>query len=149
LRDHINKREFNPSLSEFKVDIMKYEELTYDIISCAFRVHQELGNGFQEKIYHRAMNLEFMDKGMDAASEVSIPIYYKEKQIGFRKADFIVENKVMVELKAVLEYENAHLAQAFNYLTILNFDIGLLLNFGGKSLQYKRVYNRNSRYKGK
>ena len=102
-------------------------------------VHKFLGNGFQEKIYQRALAIEMEYQGLLFSREFEIPIYYKDFSIGSRRADFFVEEKVMVEIKAVIQLEDVHLAQAINYLEAYKMEVGLLINFGSKSLQFKRV----------
>lgn len=121
---------------------MKYEYLTGKIIKCAMNVHTTLGNGFQELIYQRALQIEFQIAGLLFEGEKEMPIFYKNSQIGTRRVDFFVENLIMVELKAIIELENVHLAQALNYLEAYNMEIGLLINFGSKSLQFKRLHNK-------
>lgn len=123
----------------------KYSELTGRIIGCAMEVHKALGNGFQEVIYQRSLELEFELQGLGFAREFEMPIYYKQKLVGTRRADFLVENKISVELNAVIKLEDVHLAQAINYLEAYNLEVGLLINFGSKSLDFKRV--RNSKFK--
>ena len=123
------------------IDGMKYSELTGKIIGCAMEVHRQLGNGFQEVIYQRAMELEMYAQNISFEREYEMPIYYKEKNIGTRRVDFLVEEKISVELKAIIQLEDVHLAQAINYLEAYNLEIGLLLNFGAKSLQFKRLIN--------
>ena len=118
---------------------MKYEELTHKIIGCAMKVHSTLGNGFQEVIYQRALDIEMKMQGLTASREHEMDIFYKGIKIGNRRADFFVEEKVMVEIKAVVQLEDVHLAQAINYLEAYGLEIGLLLNFGNRSLQFKRV----------
>lgn len=122
---------------------MKYEELTGKIIGCAMEVHKTLGNGFQEVIYQRAMEIEMLIAGLNFNREFEMPIYYRNQQIGTRRVDFFVENKIMVELKALINLEDVHLAQAMNYLEAYNMEIGLLINFGAKSLQFKRLHNNS------
>ncbi len=119
----------------------KFKEITEKIIGAAMRVHSALGNGFQEVIYQRALEIEMDDSGLKFARELSMPIYYKNKQIGERRVDFFVESKIMVELKAIIQIENVHLAQAKNYLEAYNVQVGLLINFGSISLQFKRLEN--------
>jgi GxxExxY protein len=102
-------------------------------------VHKILGNGFQEVIYQRALAIEMTTQGLSFIREQEMEISYKEKNIGTRRVDFFVENKIMVELKAVVHLEDVHLAQAINYLEAYGLDIGLLINFGNTSLQFKRV----------
>ena len=105
------------------------------------RVHAALGNGFQEVIYQRALEIEFQLAGLKFVREMSMPIYYKNQKIGERRVDFFVEGKIMVELKAIIQLENVHLAQAKNYLEAYNVEVGLLINFASISLQFKRITN--------
>lgn len=119
----------------------KYSELTSQIISCAIEVHKILGNGFQEVIYQRALEQEFFIKKIPFVREIEMEIYYKKVSIGTRRVDFLVDNKVIVELKAITKLENVHLAQAINYLEAYNLEVGLLLNFGSASLDIKRLIN--------
>lgn len=121
---------------------MKYEDITSRIIKCAMNVHTILGNGFQEVIYQRALEIEFQLDGLEYKREMEMPIFYKDTQIGTRRVDFFVENLIMVELKAIIELENVHLAQALNYLEAYNMEVGLLINFGSTSLQFKRLHNK-------
>ncbi|MFH1429208.1 MAG: GxxExxY protein [Candidatus Margulisiibacteriota bacterium] len=121
---------------------MKYKELTEKIIGCAMRIHSTLGNGFPEVIYQRCMEIEFNEIGLNFEREKDIPVYYKNYEVGTRRADFIVEGDIIVELKAMIQLEDAHLAQALNYLEAYEKEIGLLINFGSKSLQFKRLHNR-------
>ncbi|MBK7377854.1 MAG: GxxExxY protein [Ignavibacteriales bacterium] len=121
---------------------MKYEEITGRIIKCAMNVHTILGNGFQEVICQRALEIEFQLEGLEYKREMEMPIYYKGTQIGTRRVDFFVENLIMVELKAIIDLENVHLAQALNYLEAYNMEVGLLINFGNTSLQFKRLHNK-------
>jgi len=120
----------------------KYKEITEKIIGSAMKVHAALGNGFQEVIYQRALEIELEDAGLKFSRELSMPVYYKNKQIGERRVDFFVEEKIMVEIKAIIQLENVHLAQAKNYLEAYNMQVGLLLNFGSISLQFKRLENQ-------
>lgn len=114
-------------------------ELTHKIIGCAMEVHGVLGNGFQEVIYQRALAQEMALQGLGFSREHEMEIHYKGEQIGLRRVGFFVEGLVMVELKAVIQLEDVHLAQAINYLEAYGLDIGLLINFGSRSLQFKRV----------
>ena len=120
---------------------MKYEEITEKIIGAAMAVHRELGNGFQEVIYQRALTIEFKIYGLAFEREKEMPIFYKGHNIGTRRVDFFVENAIMVELKAIKTLEDVHLAQAMNYLEAYNMEVGMLINFGSKSLEFKRVHN--------
>ena len=120
---------------------MVKDELTYNIIGCAMKVHNKLGNGFQEVIYQRCLAIELERAGIVFGREVEQIIYYDEIEVGTRRADFIVENKVVVELKALIALEDVHLAQAKNYVVAYDFTKGLLINFGAKSLEYKLIFN--------
>ena len=122
---------------------MKHEELTHKIIGCAMKVHAALGNGFQEVIYQRALAIEMEKQNVEFKREMEMFIFYEGINIGKRRVDFFVEDFVMVELKAVIKLEDVHLAQAMNYCQAYNLPIGLLINFGSKSLEFKRVYNVN------
>ncbi|MEP7197626.1 MAG: GxxExxY protein [Saprospiraceae bacterium] len=122
---------------------MKHEELTHKIIGCAMKVHGTLGNGFQEVIYQRALAIEMEKQGLSYQREMEMTIFYEGIEIGTRRVDFFVEENIMVELKAIIKLEDAHLAQAMNYCQAYNLPIGLLINFGAKSLEFKRVYNLN------
>src|SRR5690554_858937 len=111
------------------------------------RVHAALGNGFQEVIYQRALAIEMVDSGIAYSREHEMPVYYKNLQIGTRRVDFLVEGTVSVELKAVIQLEDVHLAQAINYLEAYDLEIGLLINFGAKSLDFRRVSNKKFKQK--
>ncbi len=114
-------------------------ELTSKIIGCCMEVHRILGNGFQEVIYQRALTIEFNRQYINFSREHEMDIFYKDENIGTRRVDFFVEGKVMLELKALIHLEDVHLAQAINYLEAYGLGIGLLVNFGAKSLEFKRV----------
>lgn len=118
-----------------------YSELTGKIIGCAMEVHKILGNGFQEVVYQRALEKEMMLQGVSFSREHEMPIFYKEEQIGTRRVDFLIEDVISVELKALTKTEDVHLAQAINYLEAYNLEVGLLMNFGAKSLEFKRLIN--------
>jgi len=120
----------------------KYSELTSKIIGCAITVHKTLGNGFQEVIYQRALEIEMSMEGLAFNREFEMPIFYREQQIGTRRVDFLVEGIVSVELKAITKLEDVHFAQAINYLEAYNLEIGLLINFGENSLNFKRLTNK-------
>lgn len=120
---------------------MKHEEITGKIIGCAMKVHSTLGNGFQEVIYQRALAIEMRRQNLEFQREMEMTIFYEDIEIGTRRVDFFVERNIMVELKAVIKLEEVHLAQAMNYCQAYSLPIGLLLNFGNKSLEFKRVYN--------
>ncbi len=116
----------------------KYSDMTRKIIGCAMHVHNELGNGFQEVIYQRALAYEMKQAGINFVREQEIPIKYKDKYVGTRRADFIVEEKILVELKAICKIEDVHFAQIINYLEAYKIEVGLLINFGAKSLEFRR-----------
>ena len=118
------------------------DELTYKIIGCAMKVHNTLGNGFQEVIYQRCLAIEMEKQGLGFVREEEMPIFYDEIQLGSRRADFVVENQVLVELKAIIKLEDVHLAQGLNYLTAYKIDKGLLINFGSTSLEVKRLFRK-------
>jgi len=120
---------------------LKYKDITEKIIGASFEVHKFLGNGFQEVIYQRALAWEFSQAGLEFARAIEQDIFYKEltEPIGTRRADFVVEGKVLVEIKAVIELEDVHLAQILNYLKAYKLEVGLLINFGSKSLIFKRL----------
>lgn len=121
------------------------DDLTYKINGCAMRVHRVLGCGFQEKIYQRCLAIEFQKAGITYEREKEIPIEYESENVGKRRVDFLVDNRVVVELKAMLNIEPAHYAQARNYVQIFGFEHGLLINFGGMKLEFKRVYPHTPR----
>ena len=120
---------------------LKYKDITEKVIGAAFEVHKFLGNGFQEVIYQRALAYEMFKAGLGFEREKEQEIYYKDldEPIGARRADFIVEGKILVELKAIIQLEDVHLAQVLNYLKAYKLEVGLLINFGSKSLTFKRL----------
>ena len=120
---------------------LKYKDITEKILGASFEVHKFLGNGFQEVIYQRALAWEMKQRDLEFAREIEQDIFYKElpEPIGTRRADFVVEGKVLVELKAIIQLEDVHLAQALNYLKAYKLEVGLLINFGSKSLTFKRL----------
>ena len=124
---------------------MEHKELTHEIIGAAMEVHKILGNGFQELIYQRALAIEMDDRNISYSREHEMSIQYKGQDIGTRRVDFFVEDKIMVEIKAIINLEDVHLAQAMNYVEAYELEIGLLINFGAKSLQFKRVHNNNKK----
>lgn len=120
----------------------KYSELTSKIIRCAKNVHSALGNGFQEVIYQRALEIEMGLENIAFNREFEMPIFYRDQRIGTRRVDFLVEGIISVELKAMIKIEDVHFAQAINYLEAYNLEIGLLINFGERSLNFKRLNNK-------
>ena len=120
----------------------KYSKLSSEIIGAAMEVHKFLGNGFQEIIYQRALAIELKEKKLSFIREQEMQIEYKGIDIGTRRVDFFIENKIMLEIKAVIQLEDVHLAQAINYLEAYDLEIGLLINFGSKSMQFKRLMRK-------
>ncbi len=120
----------------------KYSDITEKIIKASMIVHATLGNGFQEVIYQRALIIEFALMEINFQREFCMPVYYREKQIGERRVDFLVEEKISVEIKALSKLENIHLAQGMNYLEAYNLEVGMLINFGANSLEWKRLFNK-------
>ena len=125
----------------------KYKEITGKVIGAAMQVHKILGNGFQEVIYQRALEMEMPFFGLNFRREFEMPILYRKEQIGTRRVDFLVEDLISVELKAVINLEDVHLAQAINYLEAYNLEVGLLINFGSRSLVFKRLINSKFKVK--
>jgi GxxExxY protein len=120
----------------------KYSELTSQIIGCAMTVHKALGNGFQEVIYQRALVIEMRREGISFDREFEMFIHYRDIKIGTRRVDFLVQDVISVEIKAVTKLEDVHFAQAINYLEAYNLEVGLLINFGQTSLTFKRFTNK-------
>ncbi len=119
----------------------RYSDLTGKIIGASMMVHSTLGPGFPEVIYQRALKIELVEKGVQFQKECEMPVYYRNNHIGTRRVDFLVANLICVELKAVKKLDDTHLAQTLNYLEAFKMEIGLLINFGAKSLEYKRLIN--------
>jgi len=128
---------------------MEKDELTYSIIGCAMKVHNTLGNGFQEVIYQRCLAIELEKASIEYKREVDQTIFYEGIEVGTRRADFVVNSAIIVELKALINLEDVHLAQVKNYLTAYNFEKGLLLNFGSAKLQYKLIFNQKIKTENK
>ena len=118
------------------------DDLTYKIIGCAMKVHNALGNGFQEVIYQRWLAIELEKQKITFLREKTMAIYYEDRAVGKRRADFIVENRVLIELKAVIKLEDVHLAQGLNYLQAYQIEKGLLINFGSPGLEVKRLFRK-------
>ena len=120
---------------------MERDELTYKIIGCAMKVHNTLGNGFQEVIYQRCLAIELTKAGISHMREQENTIFYDGIDVGTRRADFVIADKLSLEIKAIINLEDVHLAQAKNYTVAYDFPLGLLINFGSQSLQYKMIFN--------
>jgi GxxExxY protein len=127
----------------------KYSDITEKILRASMNVHATLGNGFQELIYQRSLVVEFGLLNIDFGREVSMPVLYKGIHVGERRVDFLIDQKICVELKAVIQLENVHLAEAKNYLEAFNLEVGLLINFGANSLEWKRIFNNKFKPGGK
>jgi GxxExxY protein len=120
---------------------LKLDQITYIINRSAMKIHKTLGNTFQEVIYQRCMEIELQKSGLSFEAEVEKQIYYEGVEVGIQRADFIVADQVVMELKAVITLEDVHLAQAKNYVAAYNFPVGLLINFGSLNLEYKKFFN--------
>jgi GxxExxY protein len=120
---------------------MELDELTYKVNGCAMNVHNTIGNGFQEFVYMECLSIELKYAKINFEREVNKELYYKGQMVGMRRADFIIDNRIVVELKAIINLEDVQLAQAKNYVVVFDFQVGLLINFGSKSLQFKKIYN--------
>ena len=140
--NHINQINHSSNKTPMIKEEYKYSALTSKIIGCAMIVHKTLGNGFQEVIYQRALAIEMKLAGIPFSREYEMPIFYREEQIGTRRVDFLVEEIISVELKAISKLDDSNLAQAINYLEAYNIEIGLLINFGEMSLTIKRLTNK-------
>jgi len=123
----------------------KYSDITEKIIGCAMKVHQTMRGGYQELIYHNCLSIELKKILLSYRAETELPIFYDGVEVGRRRVDFLVENKIVVEIKAVTELTDVHIAQTLNYLEALNLEVGLLINFGAKSLQFRRLVNNKVR----
>ena len=121
---------------------MEYEDITHKIIGSAMEVHNRLGSGFQEVIYQRALSIELRLNNIEHIREQEMDIYYRDEKIGTRRVDFMINDNISVEIKAVKELEDVHLAQALNYLETYNIKVGLLINFGANKLQFRRLHNK-------
>jgi GxxExxY protein len=119
----------------------KYSEITAKIIGCAIKVHNELGSGFPEYIYQRALEIEFRNTLILNEREKEHPVYYLKELVGKRRVDFVVEEKIMVELKAVEKLDELSMSRSLNYLKAFDLEVGVLINFGGAKLEFKRLIN--------
>jgi GxxExxY protein len=129
-------------MSQSPSNPVKYSHLTEKIIGASIKIHRCLGNGFQEVIYQRCLEIEFRALGLNFEREKEQTIFYESMCVGTRRVDFLVHEQVLVELKAIIKLENVHLAQAINYLEAFDLDVGLLINFGANSLEVRRLYNK-------
>lgn len=120
----------------------KYGDITEKVIGICMKIHSEIGNGFQEVIYQRAIQIELAHAGIPFEREYPMPVYYHNHHVGNRRVDFLINKVVSLEIKAIANLESQQLAQAKNYLEAYNIEVGLLINFGARSLQFKRLINR-------
>ncbi|MEO9477121.1 MAG: GxxExxY protein [Cyclobacteriaceae bacterium] len=127
--------------------MLSIDQLTHKIIGCAMEVHNQMGNGFQEVVYQRALAIEFRLQHVEYVRELEMELSYKGEDVGTRRVDFLVDDRVMVELKALEKLEGVHKAQAINYCEAYGLADGLLINFGGQSLEFNRVYNKKLKNK--
>jgi len=126
---------------------MTLDQITYKINGCAMKVHRTLGNGFQEVIYQRCLAIELGRAGLKFERELAHRIFYEGIDVGSRRSDFVIEDLVIVEIKAVIDLEDVHLAQAKNYVKAYEMETGLLINFGAPSLQFKKIFNTEKKTK--
>ena len=119
---------------------MKHEELTHRIIGCAYQVYNQLGFGFLESVYKKAMILELAKNGLRAEEETPLKVYYDDQVIGDFYADLYIEDEIIVELKSVQNIIKEHEVQLVNYLNVLKKEVGLLINFGPSGVEIKRKY---------
>ncbi len=121
---------------------MKLGELTEDILGACFEVSNELGHGFLESVYEKSLIIALQDKGLRAENQVPLQVQFRHVEVGGFYADVIVEEKVLLELKAVKTLATEHIAQTINYLKATGIEVGLLVNFGSAKLEYRRFENR-------
>jgi GxxExxY protein len=126
---------------------LKHADITQRIIKCCFNVHYAIGCGFQEVIYQRVLAIELTDESLGFIREQEMPLFYKNQHIGTRRVDFLIEEKVLLELKAVSTLEDLHLAQGINYLEAFKLEVGLLINFGAQKLEIKRLMRNEHQLK--
>ena len=136
----LNCGSFSPSIGELYWAMID-KDITHKIIGCAMKVHSELGSGFQEVIYQRALSIELSKANLPHRREVDMNIFYCGHHVGTRRVDILVDDRISVELKAIAKLEDVHLAQGINYLEAYNLQTGLLINFGAMSLEFRRLLN--------
>ena len=120
---------------------MQYKTLTAAILNASFEVSNELGNGFLESVYEKALLLALQEKGLKAEAQVSLKVKFRDHVVGDFYADIIVEDQVLLELKTVKALASEHIAQVLNYLKATDLQVGLLINFGNRKLEYRRFNN--------
>ncbi len=116
-----------------------YKELSYSIIGAAIEVHKTLGPGFLEVVYENALEIELKTRGVSFEKYLPLPVYYKDQMIGNYEADFLVDQKIILELKSISGLNKVHEAQAHHYLAATGLSLAILINFGTESLEYKRI----------
>ena len=124
---------------------MLHQEITEKIIGCCFDVINELGSGFLESVYEKSLVVVLQEKGLKVVSQASISVEFRGQVVGEFFADILVEDKIVVELKAVKKIAPEHLAQVINYLKATGFETGLLVNFGCQKLEYRRLNNKTEK----
>ena len=136
ITDNSNLPEAGSSPSEERYP---HQEITHEIIAAAFEVHRELGGGFLEKVYERALALELAKRGLSVKTQIAIPVHYKGQPVGDYLADLLVNDAVLCEIKAGDALHASHQAQLLNYLKATSTKVGLLLNFGPSRVDIKRM----------
>ncbi len=121
---------------------LKYSDITEKVIGACMKIHRRLGNGFQEVIYQRCLEIELKALGLEFEREKKQNIHYENMCVGRRRVDFLIEEKILIELKARVKLDDVHIAQAINYIAAFNLEVGLLINFGAPSLEYRRLHKR-------
>ena len=124
----------------------KYKKLTYEIINCAFEVHNQIGSGFLEKVYENSLIHELDLRGIKIEPQKAIKVFYKNKEVGNYIPDIIVDNKVILEIKAVDQISNIHRAQLLNYLKASGYEVGLIINFAQTKLEYQRLVRSKNKF---
>jgi GxxExxY protein len=119
----------------------QFESLSKKVIGAAIKVHKELGPGFLESIYEEALKMQLSEENMRCESQKEIKVMYHGKEVGTHRLDLVIENKIIVELKAIKELIDAHFAQLRSYLNATGLKVGLLLNFAKPTLEIKRIVN--------
>jgi len=116
-----------------------HQDLTYEIIGAAMEVHSEIGPGYNEEIYQKSLEIEFRNRKVQFEPQKSVEVEFKGEMVGLKLLDFLVDNKIVVEIKALSRLDSIHEAQLISYLKATGSKIGLLINFGAKKLEYKRI----------
>jgi GxxExxY protein len=128
-------------MTEIRKHNLVLSDITDRIIGAAIEVHKILGPGFLESIYQKALEIELKNQGLTAEAEKEIEVYFKKTRVGLHRLDLFVENQIIVELKAVKEFDESNMAQVLSYLKATGCKVGLLLNFAKATLKIKRIVN--------